>query len=538
MGRHYKILLVDDEERVLRALNSIFRRNPDFDIFLCTSPEEALPLLSRYSIDIIICDQRMPGVNGDVLLELVRQKFPNVIRLLLTASFDKKRLQQSIERQEFFGYISKPWNINTLNALVTKATRAADLQQNKQQTKEANLKANKNTGKNKPAKHLNIQKSVSTTTHSPASSKVKNIQKKSISLIPAPRDLSQSFTNRNPSNLASNKNLSLVLFDKHERVRKSVRKVSAHLKITVYVVNSFEQTVRILALRPDIGLVMFGIAEDKKRTDMALRVLKRYRDDLTVIALANTSNISQAVNLANNGLIYRYVHRLADLKSYHKALFYASKYRQAIEQQLLQQKQSLQNPFLLDSPRSQAQSLLAKANKTIQLRTKTNKPLISSHRGTFDQSEKASVVLIEMDQDVRNSVRSISRELGFNVYGVSSYEQARATLKIRPDVGVVLVGISSGLQNVKSELLAIKDQHKNIAIIALSDNQKAVLSMVQSGIIFRQLQKPLDIFAYERAMQAAIKHTQMQDRMATLKQQSVKQQSEKEQELSLIKETA
>jgi DNA-binding NtrC family response regulator len=515
MGRRYRILLVDDEERVLRALNAIFRRQSNYDVFLCTGPEEALSLLSRYPIDIIISDQRMPGFNGDELLELVKQQYPGIIRLLLTGSFDKNRLQAAIRNGDIFGYIGKPWNIEALNQLVSEAARAVD-QPRQEPSKTLTKNSLSSSKQNSPAIQRGLQLSDIT-------KKKQKLQSQSSSH----QQLQAPEQHRHMVNSTGTKGLSLVLLDKNQRVRESVRKVSAHLKITVYVVNSFEQTVRILALRPDIGLVMLGIAEESVKTDVALRVLKRYRNDLTVIALANTSNISQAVNLMNNGRIFRYIHRLADLKAYHKAIFYAAKYCLALQEEL----QLNEQPLALEGRRKTQQALISKTSKSVQAKHRGSKPVISSQRGRLGVNEKTSIVLIEKDQSVRNSVRSISRELGFNIYGVNSYSQARATLKIRPDVGVVLVGISDQPKAVMREITSIKEQYKNIAVIALSEvtNQKAVIKMLESGLIFRYLQKPLDIFAYERAMQAAIKHSQMQERMNHLKQQ---------QSLSLIKQSA
>ena len=82
-----KILLVDDEEMILRGLKRALFANK-WSIFLATSGQEALKILESQAIDIIISDILMPKMNGVQLLEKVSEKYPNVIRASLSGYSD------------------------------------------------------------------------------------------------------------------------------------------------------------------------------------------------------------------------------------------------------------------------------------------------------------------------------------------------------------------------------------------------------------------------------------------------------------------
>jgi DNA-binding NtrC family response regulator len=118
------ILLVDDEERILRTLKLTFRREP-FEVIATTSPMEALKMLEKQPVDVIISDQRMPEISGVDFLRQAREIQPHAVRLLLTGYSDLEAIIRSVNEAEIYRYIQKPWDNEDLLQKVHKAMQHA-----------------------------------------------------------------------------------------------------------------------------------------------------------------------------------------------------------------------------------------------------------------------------------------------------------------------------------------------------------------------------------------------------------------------------
>ena len=107
----HTILLVDDEQSILKALQRLFRRQ-NYGILTALSGMEGLEVLQKRetSVSMIISDQRMPGMNGAEFLEKAKTIFPEAIRYLLTGYSDIDAIVDSINKGEIHKYITKPWN--------------------------------------------------------------------------------------------------------------------------------------------------------------------------------------------------------------------------------------------------------------------------------------------------------------------------------------------------------------------------------------------------------------------------------------------
>jgi DNA-binding NtrC family response regulator len=100
------VLFVDDERRVLSSMRAMFRR--DYNVLLANSGEEALELLRSHPIDVVVSDQRMPGMTGVDVLKAVKDMAPRTMRILLTGYADLKAIEASINDAEVFRYLMKP----------------------------------------------------------------------------------------------------------------------------------------------------------------------------------------------------------------------------------------------------------------------------------------------------------------------------------------------------------------------------------------------------------------------------------------------
>ena len=118
-----KILLVDDEERILRSLGMLLRLQ--YQVFTTTDGREALQILRKEKIHLIISDQRMPIMSGTELLRQARELAPDTMRILLTGYADAEAAVDSVNEGEIFRYINKPWGPKELRDTIADAVDIA-----------------------------------------------------------------------------------------------------------------------------------------------------------------------------------------------------------------------------------------------------------------------------------------------------------------------------------------------------------------------------------------------------------------------------
>ncbi len=118
-----RILFVDDEQRVLNAMRGLFRR--EFELFLTTDGAEAVRIAEKESIDVLVADQRMPGMTGVEVLGQVKQVSPTTVRILLTGYADLDAIEGSINVGEVFRFLSKPCPPPVLRETLTQAVSTA-----------------------------------------------------------------------------------------------------------------------------------------------------------------------------------------------------------------------------------------------------------------------------------------------------------------------------------------------------------------------------------------------------------------------------
>lgn len=118
-----KVLFVDDERRVLNSMRGLFRR--DYELLLTTDGAEAVRLVAENDIDVLVADQRMPGMSGVEVLGKVRELSPRTIRILLTGYADPEAIEGSINIGEVFRFLSKPCPPAVLRETLKLAVEAA-----------------------------------------------------------------------------------------------------------------------------------------------------------------------------------------------------------------------------------------------------------------------------------------------------------------------------------------------------------------------------------------------------------------------------
>ena len=120
------VLALDDEENILSSLERNFLREP-YRIVTTTQISTAWDLMAREKIKVVISDQRMPGVSGVQFLKEVKEKYPEVIRILLTGHADMQAAEEAVNIGQVYRFLTKPWNGEDLKATVRKGIEAYDL---------------------------------------------------------------------------------------------------------------------------------------------------------------------------------------------------------------------------------------------------------------------------------------------------------------------------------------------------------------------------------------------------------------------------
>lgn len=115
-----RILVVDDEVQILKALSRMFLET-DYEIFTAENGMDALKLIETTEIDMIISDMRMPELDGYQLLSIVKEKYPKIIRIILSGYAEEKPMFRALLHNVAKFYVFKPWNnsqlLNNINKL-------------------------------------------------------------------------------------------------------------------------------------------------------------------------------------------------------------------------------------------------------------------------------------------------------------------------------------------------------------------------------------------------------------------------------------
>jgi putative nucleotidyltransferase with HDIG domain len=143
MRYQHTVLFVDDEVNILKALQRLLR-SEEMNVLCASRASEALELLEKHRTQVVVTDQRMPEMSGVDFLSRVRERQPDVVRMMLTGYTEMKVAVDAINRGEIYRLITKPWNDDELRATLRQAFDHADLKSEikrlNQVTREQNFK--------------------------------------------------------------------------------------------------------------------------------------------------------------------------------------------------------------------------------------------------------------------------------------------------------------------------------------------------------------------------------------------------------------
>ncbi len=244
------ILCVDDEPGILRALKWVLKKK--YNVATAEGGQEALELVRANDFDVIISDQRMPGMMGCEFLREAKQIHPRAMRILLTGYSDLQAIISSVNEGEVFRFLNKPWQIPELLRIVGEA--------------------------------MDIAKS-------PASAPISA----------EPQDRVAEGAGK----------LGVMVLDEDPETATLV-KSALGLDYHYYIVNNLADAVAAMEM-PNIGLVISEMHLGGSDISRLLKVMKSRAPEIVTIVLSERSDADDVVSLINEGQVYRFLFKPAKL---------------------------------------------------------------------------------------------------------------------------------------------------------------------------------------------------------------------------------
>lgn len=124
----HTVLCVDDEQNILSALKRLLRKG-GYNLLVASSGAEGLEILKDNDVQLVMCDQRMPGMNGTEFLARVKEEYPDIIRVILSGYTEVDAITDSINKGHVYKFFLKPWNDESLRLEIKQALDQYDLVQ-------------------------------------------------------------------------------------------------------------------------------------------------------------------------------------------------------------------------------------------------------------------------------------------------------------------------------------------------------------------------------------------------------------------------
>ncbi len=122
------LLLVDDDEEIGAALTRLLRQD-GYKILRARGGQEGLELLAQHEVNVIVSDQRMPGMLGVEFLSRAKELYPKTVRIILSGYADLSSVTDAINRGAIYKFLTKPWDNEMLCANVLEAFQHYELTQ-------------------------------------------------------------------------------------------------------------------------------------------------------------------------------------------------------------------------------------------------------------------------------------------------------------------------------------------------------------------------------------------------------------------------
>ena len=125
MVKDHNLLIIDDEVDITKSLVRQFRRK--YNVISTTDASEALKIMEKEKIQVVLSDQRMPGMTGVDFFAQIKDKYPDALKLILTGYSDIEAVIGAINEGQVFRYVKKPWNPDELDTIIREAFEKYEL---------------------------------------------------------------------------------------------------------------------------------------------------------------------------------------------------------------------------------------------------------------------------------------------------------------------------------------------------------------------------------------------------------------------------
>ena len=125
------ILVVDDEQRSLESITRIL--GDRFDVHTADNTDQALEVLRQQWIQVLLCDQRMPGMSGVEFAEKIRDEYPDIVRIIISGYTEAGDIIDAVNKGGIYQYITKPWHPDELILKLNNAVKLFKLQRENEQ---------------------------------------------------------------------------------------------------------------------------------------------------------------------------------------------------------------------------------------------------------------------------------------------------------------------------------------------------------------------------------------------------------------------
>jgi two-component system, probable response regulator PhcQ len=122
----HKVLIVDDEQSTRKLMQEALGMEP-YELLIADSAEKALQIFKKAAVDVVISDEMMPGMPGSEFLALVRRKYPDTIRMILTGHASIETAILAINEGQIYHFFTKPCRIYDLAVTIRKALQQKEL---------------------------------------------------------------------------------------------------------------------------------------------------------------------------------------------------------------------------------------------------------------------------------------------------------------------------------------------------------------------------------------------------------------------------
>lgn len=286
-NRKYRVLFVDDEPRVTSALKAIFRR--EYNVSVANSGADALALMAKSKFDVVVSDQRMPKMLGNELLAQISQRYPQTMRILLTGFMDKQAIVDSINEGEVYRFINKPWRNDEMREVIAEAALASDI----------------------PV----IPMGGAAINEQPIQTTPESAQQATIA-EPA-QIAAQAAAAKITQNLGDH---ALLMMEEAKDIRHQIRKFCSDRSIMIYGTQNIEQAVAAATSRENIGVAVIELSTNTETAMQTINLLKQARPEVITIALTEEYDAHTAVNLINQGQVFKYLAKPIELTGFENAI--------------------------------------------------------------------------------------------------------------------------------------------------------------------------------------------------------------------------